>query len=308
MCLEVRRLKDDVPSQSPPDLFRFEGDFFKLLREQTKRVQDSASNDSVVSMDMDEKKIKICLPEAEARFYAGQILLALSYLSTLDICYRDLKPENILVTESGYLKLTDFGFAKRLHNSKTFTFCGTPGELGRVATHQRSPTDPSLSVDYMAPEIVSGKAMHGYGIECDLWSLGATIYEMLCGQPPFWTGNAKMTYAKILNSNQWLDWNFAHECPDISNEAKDLIRGLMHPDPSERYGSRGIKQVFEHPWFRGFSFSLLWKQAYRAPVTREQEPGRLTTHFECFDLKPYVHPKLPEGFTPAYMAQVFSCF
>ena len=50
--------------------------------------------------------------EEQAQFYASQIVLAFEYLHYLDIIYRDLKPENILITSDGYLKLTDFGFAK----------------------------------------------------------------------------------------------------------------------------------------------------------------------------------------------------
>jgi hypothetical protein len=116
------------------------GDFFKLLRERQAKAEEEDAVGGADSMDVDltpsdrrdraegDKKTRRCLPEIEARFYAGQIVLALSYLSQCKITYRDLKPENIMVAESGYLKLTDFGFAKRLNGSKTYTFCGTPGE------------------------------------------------------------------------------------------------------------------------------------------------------------------------------------
>jgi len=63
--------------------------------------------------------------EEQAQFYASQIVLAFEYLHYLDIIYRDLKPENILFAADGYLKITDFGFAKVVRD-RTYTLCGTP--------------------------------------------------------------------------------------------------------------------------------------------------------------------------------------
>ena len=83
------------------------------------------------------------------------------YLHSKNIIYRDLKPENILIDDEGYLKLTDFGFAKYCE-TRTYTLCGTP--------------------EYLAPEIVDRK---GHGRSVDWWSVGCIIYEMLTGQPPF---------------------------------------------------------------------------------------------------------------------------
>lgn len=66
-----------------------------------------------------------------ANFYASEIILALEYLHTLSIVYRDLKPENLLIDREGHLKITDFGFAKKLKD-RTWTLCGTPEYLGKM--------------------------------------------------------------------------------------------------------------------------------------------------------------------------------
>ena len=72
-------------------------------------------------------------PNDVALFYITEIVLALEYLHKQKIAYRDLKPENLLVSADGHLKITDFGFAKRIED-RTFTLCGTP--------------------EYLAPEII----------------------------------------------------------------------------------------------------------------------------------------------------------
>ncbi|KAL4102363.1 hypothetical protein PRIC1_006108 [Phytophthora ramorum] len=98
--------------------------------------------------------------ENAARFYAAEVLAALSELHTNGVVYRDLKPENVLLDAQGHVKLADFGFAKQdmSPSQRTYSFCGSP--------------------EYLSPEMVK---KDGHGIETDMWSFGCFIYELLTG-------------------------------------------------------------------------------------------------------------------------------
>ncbi|KAI8979520.1 kinase-like domain-containing protein [Mycotypha africana] len=166
--------------------------------------------------------------EDEAKFYAAEVTLAIEYLHSLDIAYRDLKPENILIDARGHVKITDFGFAKRV-TDLTWTVCGTP--------------------DYLAPEIIRSQ---GYTKAVDWWSLGILIYEMLTGHPPFTAKNPVDQYQKILLGE--ISWP---ENILISDEAKDLIQNLLRVKATDRIGNlkNGSQDIKNHPWFKCYDFA-----------------------------------------------------
>lgn len=102
-----------------------------------------------------------------AKFYFLQILYGIEYLHSKSIIYRDLKPENILIDADGNCKIVDFGLSKKIDSrSKTFSYCG--------------------SAEYMAPEMIL-RTGHSFGI--DYYSLGALLYELVTGLPPYYTKN-----------------------------------------------------------------------------------------------------------------------
>ncbi|XP_031620795.1 cAMP-dependent protein kinase catalytic subunit 3 [Contarinia nasturtii] len=188
-----------------------------------------------------------------ANFYASQIILALEYLHENSIVYRDLKPENLLLDREGHLKITDFGFAKKLKD-RTWTLCGTP--------------------EYLAPEIIQSK---GHNKAVDFWALGILIYEMLCGFPPFYADNPFGIYEKILNGK--------YEWPCLVDPiAKDLVKKLLVPDRTRRLGNmkNGSEDIRRHRWFK----NLNWDDVYNQRITPPIKP-KITTEGDTSNFDDY---------------------
>ncbi|KLU88996.1 AGC/PKA protein kinase [Magnaporthiopsis poae ATCC 64411] len=184
-------------------------------------------------------------PNPVAKFYAAEVTLALEYLHAKNIIYRDLKPENLLLDRHGHLKITDFGFAKRVPD-KTWTLCGTP--------------------DYLAPEVVSNK---GYNKSVDWWSLGILIYEMLCGYTPFWdSGSPMKIYENIIQGK-------VKYPAYINPDAKDLLQRLITADLTKRLGNLfgGSQDVKNHPWFLEVTWDRLARKDIDAPYTPPVKAG-----------------------------------
>ena len=181
--------------------------------------------------------------EKEVRFYSACLGLALDYLHKKQILYRDIKPENILIDEDGYLKLIDFGLAKKVKKyEKATSFCGTP--------------------EYLAPEIISRE---GHSTPADWWSYGVLIYEMLCGVPPFYSENINDMFDLILNGNL----RFPKKIK-LCDETKDLINKLLVKNQNVRLGSKGgFDEIKIHPFFNGFNFDNLINKKIKAPFIPE---------------------------------------
>jgi serum/glucocorticoid-regulated kinase 2 len=192
--------------------------------------------------------------EDKVRFYGAQIALALEYLHSKGIVYRDLKPENILMDDKGYLRLADFGMAKKLgKNEKSQTFCGTP--------------------EYLAPEIVT---MAGHDKNVDWWSFGILLYEMLNGIPPFYVDNVDKMYEMIKSEPVKF-----HKRIKLSEDAKDIIIKLLEKNPKKRMGSKnGIEEIKKHPFFANIDFDAILEKKIPAPFIPELENDKDVQYFD----------------------------
>ena len=155
------------------------------------------------------------LSENKCKVISSQILEAISYMHSLRIVHMDIKPNNIMFSYKSrtnlHIKIIDFGLAREL------------GGLGRAKCGIVG------TVEFMSPEVVGGS----YAVSAsDLWSFGVMLFMMISGGlSPFWAGNDYKTEARVLRGEYRLD---LPHFENISQEAKDLISGLIILQPESR--------------------------------------------------------------------------
>jgi len=209
---------------------------------------------------------KLQLPHCA--FYASQIVLVFQFLHHNRIVYRDLKPENLLIGDDGYLRLTDFGFAKRLDKPyRTWTLCGTP--------------------EYIAPEILLNR---GHSFSVDWWALGILLFEMFSGNPPFVDDNPMKIYQKILDGK--IEWPLDPKKKEhiIPKRAREFITRLLCKNLSQRLGNlenRAV-DVMKHPFFEGVNWKkVLEKSIKKVPwkpdIKNKFDEKEMTKHFDDYD-------------------------
>ncbi|KAK9211900.1 hypothetical protein WN943_001278 [Citrus x changshan-huyou] len=232
------------------------------------------------------------LTETVARFYIAQSVLAIESIHKHNYIHRDIKPDNLLLDQNGHMKLSDFGLCKPLDCTNLSAInenevlddenlnesmdvdgrfpesgCGrrwkSPLEqLQHWQINRRKLAYSTVGTpDYIAPEVLLKK---GYGMECDWWSLGAIMYEMLVGYPPFYSDDPVTTCRKIVHWKNHL--KFPEEAR-LTPEAKDLICRLLC-DVEHRLGTLGSEQIKAHPWFKDIAWDKLYEMeaAYKPEV------------------------------------------
>ncbi|KAM4538294.1 cAMP-dependent protein kinase catalytic subunit PRKX [Fundulus diaphanus] len=190
---------------------------------------------------------------ATGLFYTSEIVCAIEYLHSKEIVYRDLKPENILLDSEGHIRLTDFGFAKKL-SDRTWTLCGTP--------------------EYLAPEVIQSK---GHGRAVDWWALGILVFEMLAGYPPFFDDNPFGIYHKILSGKL--------EFPrHLDFYVKDLIKKFLVIDRARRLGNmkNGAEDVKKHRWFKTVDWEAVPLRKLKPPIVPKVSHEGDTSNFDVY--------------------------
>jgi serine/threonine-protein kinase len=156
------------------------------------------------------------LPIDRAEMITLGICDALDYMHKHGVVHRDLKPENVMVDEWNRVKLIDFGIAMK-EDARRLTFAGPSPLLG--------------TPDYISPEQVKGQRGDQ---RSDIYALGAMLYEMLTGQPPFSGPNP----LAVMNERVLTDPTPARKLnPEISPQLQEILSRAMERDPRHRYAT-----------------------------------------------------------------------
>lgn len=146
-----------------------------------------------------------------------KLLRALEHCHSQNIIHRDIKPENIMFGADDEVRFVDFGFAL-------------------VVNDRRQESEVAGTPYYIAPEVLDEK----YNKQCDIWSLGVSLYQLLTGEMPFDGNTPKQVFGKIKSGKFDMPSNLTSDC-------KDLLSKMLIVSPKKRIT---VKEALAHPWIK----------------------------------------------------------
>jgi tetratricopeptide (TPR) repeat protein/tRNA A-37 threonylcarbamoyl transferase component Bud32 len=199
--------------------------------------------------DLDDRLAGTPQPGERAAELVATLARAIHAAHQARIVHRDLKPTNILFTADGVPKITDFGLAKRLESETRQT------ETGEIMG----------SPSYMAPEQAQGRTKD-IGPAADVYALGAILYEVLTGRPPFKGETALETARQVIDDDPVPPSRLV---PRLARDLETICLKCLHKEPHKRYDSaldlaldlecyregKTIKARRTPPWERGLKWS-----------------------------------------------------
>merc|ERR1719433_2649920 len=253
------------------------------------------------------------LSETSTRFYMSELAMAINSVHELKFVHRDLKPDNVLISNTGHVKLSDFGLAKGFASreedyisayqkqAQTAVEKGKfkAGVDGSGKSRDSYKRDRKLmfstvgTPDYIAPEVFSQK---GYGKEVDWWSLGVIMFECLVGYPPFYAEKPLQTCRKIVNYKRTL--KIPPEA-GLSRDAKDILLKLICSSRT-RIGFEGIRT---HNFFKSCPWDDLQKM--KPPFIPDLTSETDAKYFDQFEEN---EETVPKQFVPSQPQNNFAGF
>lgn len=182
-------------------------------------------------------------------FFTACIVCGLEYIHSENIIHRDIKPENLVLDANGYIRITDFGIAKKKRDNNSTDTSGTPGYMCNVLC-------------YLAPEVIC-RQDHSY--EADYFALGVIVYELMFQKRPYLGETRAEIREQILARQIQIK---AMEVPEgWSEQAVDFVNRLIQRKPHLRLGYNGVKELKDHPWLRELPWKKLYNKQLESPFT-----------------------------------------
>ena len=205
------------------------GDLVNILKRRPKDENGNVSNESNTSGFSP-------LSDYEVWNIFRQLASGIKYLHLQNVVHGDIKPQNLLLGEDGVLKVADFGISHMLSASgqKLADAAGTPA--------------------FMSPELCEGKPFSGQA--ADIWAIGATIFMLRFGHPPFIAKNIINLYSKIVNDPLVFPY-------EIDPGLRNILEHLLEKDPQKRFT---MHQITTHPWLRHMPLNPMNIKLSKPPV------------------------------------------